>query len=481
MAISRRDWLVGTSAAALVGGFDPVTRTWLSHAHADARRHGLPALEGELAFDAPALSEAARDFGGIIEQSPWAVLRPASVEDVATIVRFANRHGLTVAMRGQAHSVYGQAQAPHGVVIDSRSLATVHELDTESALVDAGVTWRTLVTTATAASLTPRVLTDYLDLSIGGVLSVGGIGGSTHRFGLVADTCLELLVVTGEGQIVRCSSTRHAQLFEAVLGGLGQCAIIVQARIALAPAQPLARVYQLIYSELEPYLRDQRLLNDEDRFDFLEGLVTPLPSGQFQYVLQAAHWFSPDAPPDDARALAGLSPAASEVQELPYVAWLSRVDATVDGWQASGSWTGPHPWSDLFLPDHAVQQFVADTLASLAPEDVGEGVLLLYPFKRRHLTRPLIRVPSSDTIWLFDILRTARADAAHVEKLLDDNRRLLDRALAVGGKRYPISAVPLRPLDFPLHYGRAWGPLVVSKARWDPRRVLTPGQRIFRS
>ena len=113
-------------------------------------------------------------------------------------------------MRGQAHSVFGQAQAEAGVVIDSRSLATIHDLGPNGALVDTGVTWRQLLERAVEVGLTPRVMTDYLDLSVGGVLSVGGMGGASNLYGFVVDNCSELTVVTGEGELVRCSQTRQS-------------------------------------------------------------------------------------------------------------------------------------------------------------------------------------------------------------------------------------------------------------------------------
>ena len=480
MRTSRRGLLLGSLGAALVGAFDPVRREWISTAHADAGRgFRVPPLDGELVFDSAALAEGGQDFGGIVEHTPWAVLRPASIQDIAAMVAFARRHRLSVAMRGQAHSTFGQAQAESGVVIDSRTLAEIHELDAGSALVDAGVTWRELVTQASASGLTPQVLTDYLDLSVGGVLSVGGIGGSTHRFGFVADTCLELTVVTGQGDIVCCSATRHPELFNAVLGGLGQCAIIVQARVALAPAAPLARVYQLTYTDLAAFLDDQRLVCGDERFDFLQGLIAPLPTGGFAYVMQGAVWYEPSAEPSDDAALSGLSPDVSEVQDVPYVAWLSRVDAFVAQWKAAGVWTTPHPWCDLFLPDDAVESFVSQALSELGPDDVGPGVILLYPFRKDRLHHPLIRVPETQTLWLFDILRFTTPASPPVDTLLAKNRSLFERAVAVGGKRYPISAIPLYPQDFPVHYGNLWWPFFIAKQRWDPHHLLAPGQGIF--
>jgi cytokinin dehydrogenase len=481
MNTSRRDWLLSSISGALVVAFDPVRRCFLSVASAQApATEAVPRLDGQLVFDAAALQEAATDFGGIASHAPWAVLRPASARDISAIVRFARRHRLHVAMRGQAHSVFGQAQAEAGVVIDSRSLATIHELGPNEALVDTGVTWRQLLTAALDVGLTPPVLTDYLDLSIGGVLSVGGMGGASNLHGFVVDTCTELTVVTGEGELVHCSQTRHTGLFRAVLGGLGQCGIIVQARIELAPARPLARLHQLTYTDLSAFLEDQRQACLDERFDFLQGLVSPQPDGGLAYVLQGARWYAPDAPPSDDTAVAGLSPANVSVQDVPYPAWVARVDSFVEQWKAAGVWTTPHPWSDLFLPDESVQDFAQHALAGLTPNDLGLGVILLYPMQRARSTRPLMRLPSSEIVWLFDILRVPLPGATDIGNLLAQNRALLDRAVAAGGTRYPISAVALDTADFVRHYGPAWPYFRAAKAFWDPDHVLTPGQGIFR-
>src|SRR5260370_7034813 len=92
--------------------------------------------------------------------------------------------------------------------------------------VSSGVLWRTLLQATLARGLTPPVLPDYLDLSIGGVLSVGGIGGTSYRYGAIVDHVLELQVVTGMGELETCSPTHHRDLFETALAELGHFAII---------------------------------------------------------------------------------------------------------------------------------------------------------------------------------------------------------------------------------------------------------------
>ncbi len=45
----------------------------------------------------------------------------------------------------------------------------------------------------------PPVFTDYIELSIGGTLSLGGIGGTSYRYGVQVDNVLSLEVVTVMG------------------------------------------------------------------------------------------------------------------------------------------------------------------------------------------------------------------------------------------------------------------------------------------
>jgi len=49
--------------------------------------------------------------------------------------------------------------------------------------------------------------------------------------------------VVGKGEVVTCSGNRNADLFHAVLGGLGQFGIITRARISLETAPKMVRLH----------------------------------------------------------------------------------------------------------------------------------------------------------------------------------------------------------------------------------------------
>jgi cytokinin dehydrogenase len=66
--------------------------------------------------------------------------------------------------------------------------------------------------------------------------------------------------VTGDGQLRSCSREVARDLYEAVLGGLGQCGIIVSAELELRAVAPRVRTYYLLCDDVRQWIEDQRLL-----------------------------------------------------------------------------------------------------------------------------------------------------------------------------------------------------------------------------
>ena len=158
----------------------------------------------ELAADPAALSAAADDFGHVIHRTPQYVLKAASVADISAVVAWAASQDLKVAARGQGHSNYGRPMVQGGVVIDMSTLNTIRSIAPDRMVVDAGAKWSAVIDAALAHRLTPPVLTAFIELSVGGTLSVGGIGGMSHLYGMQTDNVLELNVVVAGGRELTC-------------------------------------------------------------------------------------------------------------------------------------------------------------------------------------------------------------------------------------------------------------------------------------
>jgi FAD/FMN-containing dehydrogenase len=469
-------------AGVLVTAFDGNSRAWAA-AHVGLDR--VPHLDGRLLFDPVDLSRFEDDFGHLIHRAPLAVLEPGSVADVAAMIEFCGPRRIPVAARGQGHQTNGQAQVSGGLVIDMSPLNTV-TVDTtaQTASAGAGAVWSALLTASLPHGLTPPVFTDYIELSIGGTLSSGGVGGATHHHGAQADNVVELEVVTGDGEIVVCSPSRHTDLFYGTLAGLGQIAVITRATVRLLPAPTAARQYSLTYPSVEALAAAQRRVVRDGRFDWLEGAINALPGGGWQYVLEGTAYYGA-TPPDDQALIGDLGYAGSaRIVDFSYLDFVNDLAPVVAFLKSTGEWYDPHPWFNVFLPDDAADVYTATVVNKLTLADIGaSGVVLLYPVPTARLTAPLLRVPDSELAFLFALLKTASPDAGALPAatMLEANRELFLAARELGGTQYPVGSIPMTAHDWRVQYGEQWRRFTAAKHRYDPHGILAPGQGIFES
>jgi cytokinin dehydrogenase len=492
--LDRRQVLSGLGAV-LVSGFEPSTRTWVAEARAGhGHGHGphgspfehLPHLDGMVTTDPATVAPYGSDAGNIIHETPVAVLFPGSVRDIQKMVRFCRKHRINVACRGQGHTTFGQSQAAGGLIIDMGALNQIHSIQATRADIDAGATWKDLTLAAVALGLTPPVLTGYINLSIGGTLSVGGVSAAYHA-GAHVDHVQELEVVTGEGELKRCSRRHNRDLFEACLAGLGQCGIITRAVVDLVPAKALARTYLLQYTSHADYFADHRALIERGEFDRVFTLLFPLEGGGWLYQLNAVQFYDAGDEPDGAFLLRDLvlPPEAAVVDDTTYLEHILAVDVVIDLFKSIGLWDDVmHPWYDMFLPDAVAESFTGEVIPTLTPEDMGPtGFMLLFGLRRSAFERRLLRLPcDGEWVWLFDILTAAPAPGPNPEfeaRMLARNRALFEAARDLGGTRYPIGSVEFSRADWAEHYGEVWHDFKRWKRRFDPDGILAPGPGIF--
>ncbi|WP_194836630.1 FAD-binding protein [Nocardia sp. XZ_19_369] len=477
------------SEKSAVIGFDPIERNWVTGTAASASFADAPALAGELLVDDESRTAVATDLGNITNHKPAAVLRPRTADDIAAMVRFCRAHDISVSVRGQAHTTLGQGLSD-GLVIENRYLNRIHAIGQDVAEVDAGILWKDLVDAAyeRTPKLTPPAVTGYTSLTVGGTLSVGGLGGLVGALntGLQVDHVRELEVVTGTGAIERCSAERKPDLFEAVLGGLGQCGIITKAVLDLVPATERARTYVLEYTDNADFFRDVRTLIERPVIDHVYAELYS-PESAPTHRLYATVLYDPATPPDDQVAAEGLT-IAPLIDDTSYLDYVYKIDTLVDGMRETVNWDRlVKPWYDVWLSGAVVEDYVAEVQSQLTARDIGPfGISLLYPQRRSHMTRPYPPVPEangSDWVFVLDINTVAETpgiDPAFIEEMLDRNDRMFAHARAeYGAVLYPIGSLRFTAQDWRAHYGDKWTAFRAAKTRYDPSGLLARGLHIF--
>jgi cytokinin dehydrogenase len=444
-------------------------------------------VSGQVLVDDASREVVSTDFGRIIVRKPAAVVRPASRQDVANVIKFAVRNGLSVSTRGGGHSQTGQSLSDH-IVLDMTSLKDIAEVDPGKGSVtcQAGLKWRELVQHLAPQKLSPPVLTNNLDVTIGGTLSTGGLGVASWRHGTQADNCLELEVVTGEGEIVRCSDLQNQDLFNTVRAGMGQFGVITSATLKVRSHLPRFRSYYLLYDDMPVLLEDLKTVMADERFDFLESWCVPCPQGfkQVGDTRQAfAEWFFPlhatieidgtaSGPSDE--KLAGLRFYKHvHTEEGNLTDFYGRLDPLFAIWRRAGFWEYAHPWMECVLPWQTTPLYIGQVLRSLPPQAIAGGHILLWPARGNSSSVPLFMRPSSEHLMGFGILPAV--PHRFVEDVLPRLNLASQAATMMGGKRYLSGWIAFDAAQWKAHYGDKWADVVKSKKKFDPQGVINPG------
>ncbi|KAF7023978.1 hypothetical protein CFC21_036399 [Triticum aestivum] len=499
--------------------------------------------------DAEATALASTDFGNVTVAPAAAVLYPSCPADIAALLRAscARSSPFPVSARGRGHSVRGQAAALDGVVVDmpslgrlgggSSSTASRLSVSVEGQYIDAGgeQLWVDVLRAALAHGLTPRSWTDYLHLTVGGTLSNAGISGQAFRYGPQISNVQELDVITGLGEMVTCSKKKDADLFDAVLGGLGQFGVITRARIPLVPAPTRARWVRLLYTGAAALTGDQERLIDVERGDALSGLMDYVEGtvvadegliGSWRSQSPSSSSSSFFSGPDAAARFAKLAEEAggvlyclegalyyggaaggerdvdkrletllrelryargfASVQDVSYVEFLDRVHGGELKLRAAGQWDVPHPWLNLFLPRSRVLDFAAGVFHGILRRGTtgAMGPVLVYPMNRNRWDSGMSAVfpEEEEVFYTVGILRLAvsEGDLGRLEEQNDEILRFCEEA-GIACVQY-LSYYADQAGWEKKHFGPAkWARFVERKREYDPKAILSRGQRIFTS
>jgi hypothetical protein len=186
----------------------------------------------------PAYDERRAVWNGSIDRRPALIARCSGTADLIAALRFAERTGLPLAVRGGGHSFPGQSVCDGGVVIDLGPMKGIRvEPDAGTATAQAGVLLGELDhATQEFGLVVPAGIVTHTGLA--GLTLGGGIGWLMRKHGLTIDQLLSAEVVTASGEVVRASEDENADLFWGIRGGGGNFGIVTEFEFRLNPLGP---------------------------------------------------------------------------------------------------------------------------------------------------------------------------------------------------------------------------------------------------
>ena len=178
------------------------------------------------------------NWGRTSRSTPARILRPRSVEEVATALRDAARDGLTVRPVGSAHSFTALARTD-GVLLETHGLAGLRSVDRAAGriTVGGGTTIGATARLAHRFGLAFPNLGDIDHQTVAGAIGTGthGTGGS---FGPIASQVVGLQLVTPGGDVLELGE--DDPLLPAARVSLGALGVVTEVTLQCVPAFGLA-------------------------------------------------------------------------------------------------------------------------------------------------------------------------------------------------------------------------------------------------
>lgn len=502
-ALSRRNFLVGTSTLGVAAGFrrDGLIGRALAQTNAVDK---CPSDYWQSLADrlvGPLLCSGDSSFRRFAEpfnlahnddaSQPTAIALCANRQDVMTAVNWARDHGISPVVRSGGHS-YGGYSMGRGLMIDVSLLKRFswngprNELTVECGARNGDV--YNVLRSENRTTTHGRCPT----VGIAGFLLGGGIGFNMRRYGVGSDHMVAGEIVTADGKTLKLSADENADLFWASRGGGGgnfgiNTAFTIEtvpaSRVTVfsvkwrAPRKAAEAIALALMAALDE--RDGRL---GSRFKFYKDRSAPDGSRAVVEVLGQLY-----GPPQGVEALLKEMPSPSQgvtveadVAELDY--W--------DGQDFLVDWEGPFRFFErsMFLTHNLDATAIGTAFEHLwelelsSDKDFTPDARFFQTGGRiNEIDAGTTAFVHRDSRWLMDfgLPWSAQEDDAWVTRNRARQDRLFDAMAAYGnGHSYQNFVDPALENFRTAYYGQNLSQLIDVKRRYDPNNLFKFAQSI---
>jgi cytokinin dehydrogenase len=149
----------------------------------------------------------------------------------------------------------------------------------------------------------------------------------------------------------------------------------------------------------------------------------------------------------------------------------------------TGAHLKPRQWLNLFVPRSRILDFDDGVFKALLKDGNPAGIILMYPMnKDRWDDRMTAMTPATnddDEVFYAVSFLWSALSADDVPQLERWNKAVLDFCDRSGIECKQYLPHYTSQDGWRRHFGAKWGRIAELKARYDPRTLLSPGQRIF--
>ncbi len=214
-------------------------------------------------------------------QAPAYVIRPTTEAQIAEAFQLARKTGLTIALRGAGRSYNDTSLNGGGIVLDLSGMNRVLAWDPQTGRVTAepGLTLQQLWQTVEPEGWWPPVVSGTMTTTLGGCLSANIHGKNNFKMGPIGEHVLEFTALLPTGDRVTCSPEKNADLFHAMISGLGMLGVFVSITMQMKRIHSgLLEVDAWPTPDLRRHLAS--LLDFAPEYDYIVGWLDALAGGK---------------------------------------------------------------------------------------------------------------------------------------------------------------------------------------------------------
>ncbi|MBA2650559.1 MAG: FAD-binding protein [Legionella sp.] len=424
--------------------------------------------------DEQRLALFSHDFGHLLHSTPAAVYAPTQIDDLMTLISFALENNLPLTIRGKGLSQCGQSlPVVGGLSVSMEHFTSLGEIANNAIWVEANATWADILECSLQHKQAPYVLPYNCGLSVAGLLSVGGVGASSFKYGTVSAHVEALEVINGLGnkEIVDDTST----LFHACLSGQGLFGVITKAKIKLRPVKSHVKTFSLVYTSIDQWFEDLEYI--KNKADYLELFCSPcilgatliknerLPLVQWLYAMHVSMEYEEQAP-TAAEVIGQLKPCnILSSHEEPIASYMLRHQSRINQMKSSGQWDLIHPWYECFVSTQILKEHLPQILKEL-PVHYANLVHVVPISKQK---AGFLQLPKSESFCSLMILNPG-LPVEQKDACIHAIKRLDSFFLPLGSKRY-LSGYMVDK-NWVKHFGQEYGHWIKMKKKWDPKGIF---------
>ena len=206
---------------------------------------------------------------------------PTHAEDIHEIFCLAQQTGLTVTARGAGRSYNDASLNGGGILLDLSRMNRILEWDPATGRVrcEAGVTLEQLWKHVEPHGWWPPVVSGTMKTTLGGCLSANIHGKNNFQKGPIGEHVLEFQAMLPTGEQVTCTPEQNAELFYAMISGLGMLGIFTSITLQMKRIHSgFISVDAWPVPDLHRHLGD--LLENAPQYDYIVGWLDTTASGK---------------------------------------------------------------------------------------------------------------------------------------------------------------------------------------------------------